>query len=64
MTIRTNNSQNTFYVYLRRVSDDATSFGLYLQSIVFCYLFCYFKKLASPYNMFVLPKEIGDLGEI
>lgn len=24
----------------------------------------HFKKLASPYNMFVLPKEIGDLGEI
>ena len=24
----------------------------------------HFKKYASPSNMFVLPKEIGDLGEI
>lgn len=24
----------------------------------------HFKKYASPANMFVLPKEIGDLGEI
>ena len=24
----------------------------------------HFHKYANPYNMFVLPKEIGDLGEI
>lgn len=24
----------------------------------------HFRKYANPYNMFVLPKEIGDLGEI
>lgn len=24
----------------------------------------HFRKYANPYNMFILPKEIGDLGEI